>query len=364
MLGETRMRRLALSSIGSGLIALAACSSSGCEAATVSGEALYQEPHPDGNTFACETCHALEEPALDGIRRPGHAIGDAANRPSFKNGQLTDLRDAVNSCRVEWMAATAWDDGDPSWLALLEYLSEEAGSTSADPLTYQIIEPPSELGGGDEMAGQQLFNESCAICHGQDAAGTERAPVLRGSLLDAETIARRVRTSGATDSAVYEGLTGGRMPFWSADRLSDDELLDLVAFVLANDGGGGGGGPTNGLRECDETHPKIGQVAMLSTFAHQVSGTAVIVDDCTIRLDDFIYDGAGIDVRFYGGLGGDYDNGFSMSEEDLRRPEGYDGTETVYAQLPEGRTLDELDGISVWCVPVSQSFGDGLFQNP
>ena len=53
-----------------------------------------------------------------------------------------------------------------------------------------------------------------------------------------------------------------------------------------------------------------------------------------------------------------------MSEEDLRRPEGYDGTETVYAQLPEGLTLDDLDGISVWCVPVAASFGDGLFQAP
>ena len=144
----------------------------------------------------------------------------------------------------------------------------------------------------------------------------------------------------------------------------DDELRDLVAFVLSNDGGGGGGGQTGNLRECDTTHPKIGQVATLSTFAHQVSGTAVIVDDCTIRVDDFVFDGAGIDVRFYSGLGGNYVNGFSMSEEDLRRPEGYDGTETVYAQLPVGRTLDELDGISVWCVPVSSSFGDGLFQDP
>jgi len=50
--------------------------------------------------------------------------------------------------------------------------------------------------------------------------------------------------------------------------------------------------------------------------------------------------------------------------EDLRRPEGYDGSEAVYAQFPEDKSLDDLDGISVWCVPVSQSFGDGLFQDP
>jgi len=137
--------------------------------------------------------------------------------------------------------------------------------------------------------------------------------------------------------------------------------------VLANDGrtgGTGGGGGIGGLRECDATHSKIGQVAELQTREHQVSGTAVIIDDCTVRVDEFVYDGTGIDVRFYSGLGGDYINGFSMSEEDLRRDGGYDGSEPVYAQLPEGRTLDDLDGISVWCVPARASFGDGLFANP
>lgn len=363
------MRHLALTLALLTVIGVVGCSDSGTSAAP-SGGTLYLEPHADGNTFACASCHALEEPAPDGIRRPGHAIGDAANRPSFKNGQLDALLDAVNSCRVEWMAATAFSEADPRWLALFEYLSDAAGESPAPALSYQIVSPPSDLGGGDEMVGQALFNASCVVCHGVDAAGTVRAIALRGALLDPETIGRRVRTSGASNSTVYEGLTGGRMPFWSADRLSDEELVDIVAFVLANEGGTGGtggtggGGGTGGVRQCDATHSKIGQVAELQTFAHQVSGTAVIVDDCTVRVDDFIYDGTGINVRFYGGLGGDYTGGFSMSEEDLRRAGGYDGSEPVYAQLPEGLTLDDLDGISVWCVPVSASFGDGPFTNP
>ncbi len=330
-----------------------------------SGEALYMEPHADGNSFACATCHALEEPAPDGVRRPGHSIGDAANRPSFKNGQLDALVDAVNSCRVEWMAASEFEPTDPDWLALSEYLAAVAGSDAAPALSYEIVAPPDELDGGDVMAGQDLFNESCIVCHGEDARGTERGPALVAATLSAPLVATRVRTSGSENSAVYDGLTGGRMPFWAADRLDDDELRDLIAFVLATDTGRGGGsgiGAGGQLRECDVTHPKVGQVAELQTFAHQVSGTAVIVDDCTVRVDNFIFDGGGIDVRFYGGVGGNYEAGYSMSQEDLRRAGGYDGTETVYAQLPEGRTLDELDGISVWCVPVAASFGDGLFR--
>jgi hypothetical protein len=30
--------------------------------------------------------------------------------------------------------------------------------------------------------------------------------------------------------------------------------------------------------------------------------------------------------------------------------------------LPEGRTLDELDGISIWCVAVGVDFGSGRFE--
>lgn len=364
------MHRFALIAVLFGLQGVLGCGEAG---GAVSGESLYLERHTDGNTFACATCHALEEPAPDGIRRPGHPIGDAANRPSFKNGQLDELLDAVNSCRVEWMAAPAFAPDDARWAALFDYLSEAAGEDEAAALTYEIVVPPSNLDGGDAMVGQSLFNASCVVCHGVDATGTELAPALRGSLLDAQTVATRTRTSGDANSAVYEGLTGGRMPFWAADRLSDNELVDVIAFVLGNEpgtggtggaGGTGGMGGTGGLPPCEATHPKVGQIAELATFAHQVSGTAVIVDDCTIRIDDFVFDGGGVDVRFYSGLGGDYRGGFSMSEADLRRPNGYDGTEPVFARLPEGRSLDELDGISVWCVPVAASFGDGLFSEP
>lgn len=340
------------------------------------GEALYLQPHDDGNTFACTTCHALEDPPANGIRRAAHQVGDAANCPTYKNGQLTDFREAVNTCRVEWMRATPFPADDERWVSLAEFLGEEAGDAAAPELSFEIVQPPASLDGGDALLGQEVFNSSCVGCHGVDAGGTMRAPPLNGELLNAETIARRIRTSGTVNSSVYEGLTGGTMPFWAADRLTDEEVSDLVAFVLQNDlQAGGGGGTPAGLRECDATHPTIGQVAELDgiggqpgTF-HQVSGTATIIDDCTIRIDDFFFDGSGINVRFYSGLGGDYLSGFSMSEEDIRRAPPGDGTlayngETVFAQLPEGRTLDELDGLSVWCVPVNQSFGDGLFQAP
>jgi hypothetical protein len=126
-------------------------------------------------------------------------------------------------------------------------------------------------------------------------------------------------------------------PEQASENLCDAELQDLVAFVLSNEtgtGGTGDGGGMGGLRDCESTHSKIGQIAQLQTFAHQVAGTAVIVDDCTIRVDDFVYDGTGVDVRFYGALGGNYNAGLSMSEKDLRRDGGYDGSEPVTRSSP------------------------------
>jgi len=42
-------------------------------------------------------------------------------------------------------------------------------------------------------------------------------------------------------------------------------------------------------------------------------------------------------------------------------PIGYDNASFTLT-LPESITLDDFNGVSVWCVPVGTSFGDGIFQ--
>ncbi len=339
------------------LLFLSACGSNSNE---IRGDEVFLEPSSDGNSFACGTCHAENEPAADGFTRPGHPMTNVTSRPHYKNGEVDNLIDAVNSCRQEWMNAPEYTESSDEWQALLAHLESLDDGSSPQALSFEIRQPPATLLGGDVMDGQEAFNSRCIVCHGEDAKGTIRGPNLVGDLLTEEQIARRVRTSGRGDSDVYEGLTGGIMPFWAPDRLSDEQLVDVIAFVktLEESGGNNGGGNTG--TDCDKTHPKIGQTANLSTIAHGVSGTATIIDDCTIEVTSFDFDGQGIDVRFYGGLSGNYNAGFSMSENDIRRSGGYTN-ETITATLPSGKTLDDLDGISVWCVPVGASFGDGLF---
>lgn len=339
------------------------------------GATLFTYADPEGNTFACATCHALTETENDEFRRAGHPLADATKRPTYKNGQLTDMLDAVNSCREEWMAAPAWSEDSREWQALHGWLDAQAPAETATPLQYTILDTaPTDLSGAADT-GRATFNATCASCHAPDAVGTNLAPPLRGEFLSAQggadLIVRRVRTSGAADSDVYTGLTGGRMPFWSVERLTDQELADIVAFLLdhnpepIDNDDNDGGNTVAGLDQpgnCGSTHSKVGWATTLSTKAHGVKGKATVHNDCTIRFDEFYYDASGIDVRVYGGVGGNYTGGFPMSP-DLLRSTPYENV-TMYIQVPAGKTLDDFDGVSIWCVDVAVDFGSGIFAPP
>lgn len=341
-------------------------------AVNAEGQALYEQPHEDGNTFACATCHALDEPAADGFTRPGHPIGDAALRGSYKNGQLSSFLEAVNTCRVEWLNTTPFEASDERWVALESYLRgvAEAQNPTPSPLTFEQVDPPADVAGGDPDVGEDTFNGRCIVCHGESGVGTERAPAIAGTMLPGDFIALKVRRSGNLDSGIYNIETPGRMPFWSADRISDDQLIDVLAFlamsepaVVPMDNTGGERidiSEADAQSNCGSDHARVGQTLTFSTNAHQVGGTATVQDDCTIHLDDFSFDGGGIEVRILGGVDSDFSvpvgipltislvgNAFSEGSAEFR--------------LPTGVTLDQFDGLSVWCVPVGFNFGSGQF---
>jgi hypothetical protein len=145
--------------------------------------------------------------------------------------------------------------------------------------------------------------------------------------------------------------------------------MPIVAscMVLVLVGCGSGGGSTTvgnssqitAIQTCTKTSAKVGQTAVLSTRSHLVSGTATVLDDCTIEIKNFNYDGLGLpDVFVYGGKGGNYAAGFPIGNNlfGTRRT-----NETIRVTLKTG-DLDKLDGISIWCIGAGVSFGDGLFK--
>lgn len=333
------------------------------------GGEIFTTAISSASTYSCASCHAIAETdgfASDGLRRPGHPLLNATQRPHFKNGALTSMLDAVNICVTEWMNAPPWKSSDTNWINLRNWLQDLADSPTGKPVTIDVVASPKALGGGSTDAGRELFNKSCIVCHGKDGIGTQLAPKITQRGLLPDYISSRVRTSGNSNSKAYTNLTGGIMPFWGANRLSDGELADIVAFVASGEAvpdKAGGGGPISpgSSGSCTKTSNKIGQTLTFTRRFHNVSGIATIIDDCTIELTNFNFDGGGIDVHVYAGTNLQFhpgQGGFSILGNLLgtRYENG-----TLRITLPKNVTLAQFDSLSIWCVPVGVSFGDGKF---
>lgn len=109
---------------------------------------------------------------------------------------------------------------------------------------------------------------------------------------------------------------------------------------------------------CEKTNAKVGQVATLSTRSHGVSGKVVVIDNCTLEIRNFNYDGGGLSRVFvYGGKAGNYAAGFPVGVN-LRGTSFANQTLTVNLSAGD---LDKMDGVSIWCTDANANFGDGLF---
>jgi hypothetical protein len=113
-------------------------------------------------------------------------------------------------------------------------------------------------------------------------------------------------------------------------------------------------------RGCNQQSSIVGKSFALTTRAHGVSGQVMIVDDCTLSIKSFNYDGKGLQVEIYSARGGDFAQGQALSKDLLRPSAPYQNAELLL-RLPAGQTVDSIEGLSIWCSEVGVSFGDVLF---
>ena len=152
-------------------------------------------------------------------------------------------------------------------------------------------------------------------------------------------------------------------------KLAAGTVVTALALLLVGCGGSADSGPAvvaftpppaiaPPAAACSKASSKVGQVATLSTRSHGVAGKATVIDDCTIEIRNFSYDGGGLARVFvYGAIAGNYRAGFAIGNN-LRGTSF--ANQTLSIALNPG-DLDKLDGISIWCTDATISFGDGLF---
>ncbi|TPH15644.1 DM13 domain-containing protein [Litorilituus lipolyticus] len=107
---------------------------------------------------------------------------------------------------------------------------------------------------------------------------------------------------------------------------------------------------------CESTHTMVGYSGFFETFHHNVAGKATIIDDCTIEISQFDYDGGGPDVYFYGAINHKYNSTDAFPIGNKLNGQIYNNA-TITIKLPQNKTLDDLTGLSVWCVDFSADFG-------
>lgn len=118
--------------------------------------------------------------------------------------------------------------------------------------------------------------------------------------------------------------------------------------------------PTPPQSSCGADDPRVGRTTSWSaTFPHKITGDLRIVDNCTLMLEHFYYDGIAIDARVVATKGTeDCAQGHILSPQTLVRAGGYTN-ETITIPLPEGVTLDDVERVGICCVPIGLMFAEG-----
>jgi len=116
----------------------------------------------------------------------------------------------------------------------------------------------------------------------------------------------------------------------------------------------------NNLTQCTSEHPMVGQSGFFNTLAHNVSGKATIIDDCTIEITQFSYDGGGPDVYFYAAINHQYAENDAFPIGQRLNGQSYENAD-ITIKLPQNKSLDDLNGLSVWCIDFAANFGQMQF---
>jgi len=88
-------------------------------------------------------------------------------------------------------------------------------------------------GSGDVLTGEELFSESCAVCHGEFAEGVDNWPKLAGGMdtLDRDDPLKTVGSYWPYLSTTWDYVHRS-MPFGNAQSLSNDDVYAIVAYIL------------------------------------------------------------------------------------------------------------------------------------
>ena len=199
------------------------------------GREVFHDPGVGKNGVSCANCHATEADDRrlgDGLIRSGHTLFGAARRPYWRgDSRRTTHRSIANAIDV-CAQLFQGDSLEPERRALLSAFLDSISPRKAQPplqiqpaLEATLDYDRAKYRGGQPDRGRELFYRACHSCHPHAGAGL--GPAIAGTKIP--EVALRVREGNGLLRG--DRIPGAWSPFFGRDRLNDDEVADIAAYV-------------------------------------------------------------------------------------------------------------------------------------
>lgn len=211
------------------------------------GRILFHSPSISTNGLSCAHCHADfdERRNDDGRIRAAHSLANSANRLTWWGQELEDpdrYQDIAHAgivCVVTFML-------NPKKLTAQELVDLQAYLKSINrrpELAALTIAPGADptgdyagFEGGDKIVGRGLFFAACHACHPNGNDGIAPVGIPRDKA--PSFYARKIREGngmGAKYAGInpdaYDPAAGEYMPFFGLDKLANQEIRDIIAYI-------------------------------------------------------------------------------------------------------------------------------------
>ncbi len=216
------------------------------------GRELFSDPSFGGTLdpakasgMSCSDCHAdFDESATpDGRIRAGHSIVGVPHRGEAKGGMITAEMFARTAggggfCYQHFLQKIPSDKVDPTAIpedqaeALMAYFGHVSGDNRGPEFEIAMLDKDAASAAaekiiameGDSQRGWKLYGQACNVCH----------PTAKKSGIGSQLVRRRPPRDlekRKHQIATYVRKGGFVMPFFAEDRLSDQDIADIVAFI-------------------------------------------------------------------------------------------------------------------------------------
>lgn len=203
------------------------------------GRELFTSPTLSRNSYndlACVSCHVIS--ADDTRLLPGAPMPGVLARPSYWGGDELDLLESLNQCLTGFMLETrGLAHDDPRAVDLYAFF-ESLPPIWPEAQPFSFVREIGAVPVGDVARGEAVYAAACLSCHGAVHTGegrtVELAVVIPEETLsvhgDDPTYDLRTILTEKIRHGRYLGF-GGFMPPFSQERLSDQDVGDLLAFM-------------------------------------------------------------------------------------------------------------------------------------